>query len=310
MNPNPRAAVPRRRAVSGTGVATTVLFTIITAALPFWSATPGLAASAAPAVSTTTATPTPTPTPTATPTGKPATTATSEPSEAEPNPTFEATYDSTCAGVTAGLTNGKTRSAYTLLYRIGRGPIQTWGENVQLDALESAPTREVPGTPGAPLEVSWQPVDANVEDDFYTWDRPDECRAPFTTTYVSTCTGITATITNGPAAGEYALLWTRSGIDGVSGVPGTRVQLEPREQHTVSVKAPNGRGFSVSWQVTEVHDIDDTFVTWRKPVSCGDAELPVTGNDRGPIMAVSGLLLIALGALTIRFMRWRPHSAA
>jgi hypothetical protein len=294
---NPLAPVPRRRAVSGICMAIALL-AIITASLTFWSAAAALAAPPAPATSTATASPTATPTPSP------------EPSEAEPNPTFHAGYKSTCAGVTASLTNGKTRAAFTLLYRIGRGPIQTWGENVQLDALESAPPRNVPGTPGAPLEVSWQLADSNVEEDFYTWDRPDECPAPFATKYVSTCTGITATITNGPAAGDYALLWTRSGIDGISGVPGTRVQLEPREQHTEFVKVPNGRGFSVSWQVTEVHDIDDTFVSWRKPASCGDGELPVTGYDRAPIVAVSGLLLIALGALTIRSMRRRPHSAA
>lgn len=297
MGSNPQAPVPRRRAVSGICVATIAVLAIITLSLPFWSAAPGLAA---PAVSTATASPTSTPT--ATPTA--------EPSEAEPNPTFEASYKSTCAGVTASLTNGKTRAAFTLVYRIGRGPTQTSGENVQLDALESAPPRNVPGTPGAPLEVSWQPADSNVEEDFYTWARPADCPTPFTTKYVSTCTGITATIINGLAAGEYALLWTRSGIDGVSGVPGTQVQLNPGEQHTVFVKAPNGRGFSVSWQITEVHDIDDTFVSWHKPASCGDGELPVTGNNRAPIMAVSGLLLVALGALTIWLVRRRPHSAA
>ena len=292
MGSNPLAPVPRRRAVSGVCVVTIVLLAIITLSLPLWSASPGVAAPAAPGVSATTATPT------------------SEPSEAEPNPTFEASYTSTCAGVTASLTNGKTRAAFALLYRIGRGPTQTLGEIVQLDALESAPPRNVPGIPGVPLEVSWQPVDSNVEENFYTWDRPDGCPAPFTTKYVSTCTGITATIINGPAAGEYALLWIRSGIDGVSGVPGTQVQLEPGEQHTVFVKAPNGRGFSVSWQVSAVHDIDDTFVAWRKPANCGDGELPVTGNDAAGIVAASGLLLVALGALTIWLMRRRGHSTA
>jgi LPXTG-motif cell wall-anchored protein len=133
---------------------------------------------------------------------------------------------------------------------------------------------------------------------------------PFTTKYVSTCTGITATIINGSAAGDYALLWARSGIDGIGGVPDARVQLEPGERHTVFVKAPNGRGFSVSWQVTAVHDIDDTFVTWRKPADCRDGELPVTGSNVTWIMALSGLLLVTLGALTIGFMRRRRHSTA
>jgi LPXTG-motif cell wall-anchored protein len=93
-------------------------------------------------------------------------------------------------------------------------------------------------------------------------------------------------------------------------VPDARVQLKPGERHTVFVEAPNGRGFSVSWQVTAVHDIDDTFVSWRMPADCGDGELPVTGSNVAWIIALSGLLLVTLGAIMIWFMRPRPHSTA
>jgi hypothetical protein len=102
---------------------------------------------------------------------------------------------------------------------------------------------------------------------------PGTCSATepsFRDTYVSTCTGITTTITNtGRSAATFGLLRVRAGIDGVSSVPGQeRITLRPGRTHTATVPAVGGRRFSINWQPTSELDVRDDLTAWVKPASC------------------------------------------
>ncbi len=184
-------------------------------------------------------------------------------------------YVNTCAGVTAHLVNGPQADTYHLV-KTGAGPFEVIaGSQVTLAPFQTAPPFKAAGPVDGYLMLAWQPTsktDLDLELLFY-WVRPGYCQ--FTTTYVQTCSGITTTITNtGPARAEYGLLWTRQGIDGVSGVPGGRAALEPGQSRKVVVSRAGGLGFSVNWQPVAELDIWDGFTAWTKPAGC-DSTPPV-----------------------------------